>query len=95
MTSVISSQRETIVRKLPALPLIQHPSLTRLGNKTELQVRGSSREDKLKQSVCINSSQSGGNGVLPPVKENNERKKKNHSRVLTWPVGECPRQRLI
>ena len=88
MTTVISSQRENIPRKLPALPVIEHPS-SRLGNKSELQVRGSSRDDdKLGEDRHGNRSQTISSGALPPVKGKRERGKKNHSRILTWPFGE-------
>ena len=83
MTSLITSPRQEFSKKLPALPVIEHPSSRRTDDNTvDLQIRGSSREEN---SSALQES----HGPLPPLKRRtSQRVSQGHSRVLTWPIGE-------
>ncbi|KAM7438381.1 hypothetical protein ABFA07_012094 [Porites harrisoni] len=82
MTSLITSPRQEFSKKLPALPVIEHPSSRRTDdNNVDLQIRGSSREEN---SSALQES----HGPLPPLKRRTrQRVSQGHSRVLTWPIG--------
>ncbi|KAL9984668.1 hypothetical protein ACROYT_G006991 [Oculina patagonica] len=70
-------------KKLPALPVIEHPALRRSeDNNADLQIRGSSREANIAVLEEINDA-------LPPLKRRiKEQALQGHSRVLTWPLGQ-------
>lgn len=83
MASVIASPRQEFPKKLPALPVIEHPALRRSSedNNAELQIRGSSREQN---SAVLEEV----NDALPPLKRRiKQQAQQGHSRVLTWPLG--------
>lgn len=82
MASVISSPRQEFPKKLPALPVIEHPALRRSeDNNADLQIRGSSREANIAVLEEINDA-------LPPLKRRiKQQALQGHSRVLTWPLG--------
>ena len=83
MTSLITSPRQEFSKKLPTLPVIEHPSSRRTDdNNFDLQIRGSSRDEN---SSALQES----HGPLPPLKRRtSQRVSQGHSRVLTWPIGE-------
>lgn len=81
MASVIASPRQDFSKKLPALPVIEHPALRRSEeNNDVLQIRGNSRE--------ATADFEEENESLPPLKRRiNQQARQGHSRVLTWPLG--------
>ena len=86
MSSVIASSAGPIPKKLPALPVIQHPALRRpTAEVNELQIQGTSG-----QNGSHYSAGKGDEGPLPPLRSTWQPKQKprEHSRVLTWPMGE-------
>lgn len=82
MTSLIASPRQEFPKKLPALPVIEHPALRRSDdNNADLQIRGSSREESTTVLEELPDA-------LPPLKTRiNQQVSQGHSRVLTWPIG--------
>lgn len=81
MASVIASPRQEFAKKLPALPVIEHPALRRSEDNGELQIRGSSREER---TTVLEE----GNDALPPLNRRIKQQAwQGHSRVLTWPLG--------
>lgn len=82
MASVIVSPRQEFPKKLPALPVIEHPALRKSeDNNTDLQIRGSSREEG---TAVLEEP----DDALPPLKRRIKQKAlQGHSRVLTWPLG--------
>ena len=82
MTSLIASPRQEFPKKLPALPVIEHPALRRSDeNNADLQIRGSSREESTSGLEDIRDA-------LPPLKRRAKQQiSQGHSRVLTWPLG--------
>lgn len=82
MASVIASPRQEFPKKLPALPVIEHPALRKSeDNNTDLQIRGSSREESTAVLEELDDA-------LPPLKRRIKQKAlQGHSRVLTWPLG--------
>jgi len=85
MADVIASPRQEFPKKLPALPVIEHPALRKSeGNvNADLQIRGSSREDSKAVLEELDDA-------LPPLNRRVKQKAlQGHSRVLTWPLGKC------
>ena len=82
MASAIASPRQEFPKKLPVLPLIEHPALRKSeDNNADLQIRGSSREES---KVVLEEL----DDALPPLKRRIKQKAlQGHSRVLTWPLG--------
>lgn len=82
MADVIASPRQDLPKKLPALPVIEHPGLRRSEENNDLlQIRGNSRE-----ATAIVEE---GNDSLPPLRRRTSQQgRKGHSRVLTWPLGQ-------
>lgn len=82
MATVISSPRQEFSKKLPALPVIEHPALRRSElNNADLEIRGSSREEN---TEVLEE----GDDALPPLKRRiKQQPLQGHSRVLTWPLG--------
>ena len=83
MTGLIASPRQELPKKLPALPVIEHPALRRSDeNNADLQIRGNSREESTSGLEEIHDA-------LPPLKRRiKQQASQGHSRVLTWPIGE-------
>ena len=82
MASLIASPRREFPKKLPALPVIEHPALRKSeDNKAGLQIRGNSREESKAVLEDLDDA-------LPPVDRRIQQKTlQGHSRVLTWPLG--------
>lgn len=83
MASIIASPGQEFPKKLPALPLIEHPALRKSedNNTAGLQIRGSSREESKAVLEELDDA-------LPPLKRRIKQKALHrHSRVLTWPLG--------
>ena len=82
MASVIASRRKEFPKKLPALPVIEHPALQKSDdNNAGLQIRGSSREESKAVLEELDDA-------LPPLDRRIKQKTvQGHSRVLTWPLG--------
>ena len=82
MASVIASPGQEFPKKLPALPLIEHPALRKSEDNTaDLQIRGSSREEGKAVLEELDDA-------LPPLNRRIKQKAlRGHSRVLTWPLG--------
>lgn len=83
MASVIASPRQEFPKKLPALPVIEHPALRKSDdNNAGLQIRGSSREESKAVLEELDDA-------LPPLDRRIKQKTvQGHSRVLTWPLGQ-------
>ena len=83
MTCLIASPRQELPKKLPALPVIEHPASRRSDeNNAVLQIRGNSREESTAGLEEIHNA-------LPPLKTRiKQQASQGHSRVLTWPIGE-------
>lgn len=82
MTSLVASPRQEFPKKLPALPVIEHPALRRSDeNNADLQIRGNSREESTSGLEDVRDA-------LPPLKRRTKQQiSQGHSRVLTWPLG--------
>lgn len=81
MADVIASPRQDLPKKLPALPVIEHPALRRSEENDLLQIRGNSRE-----ATAIFDE---GDDCLPPLRRRTSQQgRQGHSRVLTWPLGQ-------
>ena len=81
MASVIASPGQEFPKKLPALPLIEHPALRKSEDNTaDLQIRGSSREESKAVLEELDDA-------LPPLNRRKQKALHGHSRVLTWPLG--------
>ena len=87
MAAVIASPRQDLPKKLPALPVIEHPGLRRSEENNDLlQIRGNSRE----ATAIVDE----GNDSLPPLRRRpSQQGRKGHSRVLTWPLGRSNEKR--
>lgn len=87
MADVIASPRQDLPKKLPALPVIEHPGLRRSEENNDLlQIRGNSRE----ATTIVDE----GNDSLPPLRRRTSQQgRKGHSRVLTWPLGRSNEKR--
>lgn len=83
MASVIASPRKEFPKKLPTLPVIEHPALRKSeDNNAVLQIRGSSREESKAVLEELDDA-------LPPLDSRIKQKTpQGHSRVLTWPLGQ-------
>jgi len=84
MAGVIAPPRQEFPKKLPALPVIEHPALRKSeDHNADLQIRGSSREENKAVLEELDDA-------LPPLNRRIKQKAvQGHSRVLTWPLGEC------